>query len=329
MTRTSRNHPTHRRAASALLPLLLALLAGACTSNPGAGGLTDPQGRHAPSFASRHGSFAGESGKACAPCHGEDLRGGISLVSCYSLSFDNVSCHAEGPAFHPATWLDCVAAVASRAAYHGTAFRDNLAVQGRPCTACHADLAAKCLSCHFSYLDTAQLRNPPASPWRHDNAPFLSHAPFENAATVRPVCVACHETHNRFGRPPACHNCHDGVSFGSPHGSRWVDPRVRGGAQWHGYDILGRTIYGKTCSQCHAVATECTVCHFSTTGGRNPSGTSFLHPGLSIHDTYPFTAAQRAVCVKCHEVYDAAGLSPRIGPPPLCHNCHGNGGVGD
>src|SRR5919198_5794028 len=40
----------------------------------------------------------------CKECHGKDLLGGISKVSCFSTSFAGIACHPNGPSGHPSGW---------------------------------------------------------------------------------------------------------------------------------------------------------------------------------------------------------------------------------
>lgn len=41
---------------------------------------------------------------SCYQCHGKDLHGGISNVSCFSAARSGINCHANGPSGHPAGW---------------------------------------------------------------------------------------------------------------------------------------------------------------------------------------------------------------------------------
>src|ERR1039458_4229042 len=67
---------------------------------------------------------------ACYQCHGKDLNGGISNVSCFTASRSGITCHANGPG-HPVGW--------AAADVHGAAAKALLAGQnGMPhCQVCH------------------------------------------------------------------------------------------------------------------------------------------------------------------------------------------------
>ncbi|MDA8122535.1 MAG: hypothetical protein M0Z38_08230 [Deltaproteobacteria bacterium] len=152
---------------------------------------------HGPGWVQAHQVSARPDGAACKPCHGADLLGGTSGVSCYSASRNGTACHAGGPAFHPLTWLDCT--VRGTNSWHATAYGNNTP----PCATCH-DLGTKCILCHFTIGGT---KYPVGSTWSHGRSGHDDDSIADNAS-VTVVCVNCHDTHNRFGHPPVCHNCH-------------------------------------------------------------------------------------------------------------------------
>ena len=41
---------------------------------------------------------------ACYECHGKNMNGGISGVSCFSTAYNGIGCHPDGPSGHPAGW---------------------------------------------------------------------------------------------------------------------------------------------------------------------------------------------------------------------------------
>ena len=83
--------------------LLLATLAAGCSKERGAP--FDPYAGHSAEFFPSHPAEYRASPDSCTNCHGEDLGGGISKVSCSSGSFDGRACHPGGPGGHPDGWL--------------------------------------------------------------------------------------------------------------------------------------------------------------------------------------------------------------------------------
>lgn len=308
----------YRAAGPVVLTLFLAAAAAGCSTARDPGNLVDAQGNHPAGFVSTHPSFAGPSGAACTSCHGDDLRGGIAGVSCFSASRNGVSCHASGPAFHPESWLDCTSVLRSRAAWHATAYQDNLLVNGHTCAQCHTPPAldnvpfGKCVQCHFTLSGA---RVPPGSSWAHGI--LDGHSAFEDNTTAKAVCMACHDAHNRFGQEPSCHNCHEPFPSFTGHPASWLDCTARGTNNWHatayGNNFL---VDGKRCDQCHTLDVKCTICHFDIGGRKVPVGSSYTHGTISGHDGFVSDNAASAVCVACHETHN------RYGQEPVCHNCH-------
>jgi len=94
-----------------------------CYTCHGMGPSGHPSGWLTPSAGTFHGNAVAAEGTAqCTPCHGDNLRGGTSGVSCYN------SCH-DGPGGHPEGWIRV-----SSPNFHGTVVRDESAI---PCQQCH------------------------------------------------------------------------------------------------------------------------------------------------------------------------------------------------
>ncbi len=299
-----------------LAVLFLAAAACRCSTAQDPGNPVNAQGEHPADFVAAHPAYAGSSAAACAPCHGDDLRGGISQVSCFSASWNGVACHASGPAFHPASWLDCTARGTND--WHATAWQDNVLVNGTPCAGCHTPPALDnvpsgfCIRCHFTISGA---RVPPGSAWIHGM--FDGHAAFNDNATARAVCMACHDTHNRFGQPPTCHNCHEPFPVFTGHPASWLDCTARGTNGWHATAYVNNfLVEGKRCNQCHALNTKCTVCHFDIAGRKVPVSSTYIHGSLTGHGDFDADNTAWPVCVACHETHN------RFGQEPACHNCH-------
>lgn len=256
-------------------------------------------------------------GGSCTSCHGRDLDGGITSVSCYAGSSDGQACHVLGPAFHPANWLD----KSSRGTldWHGDAYGSGQLINGVPCETCHTPPAldalpgGKCVQCHF---DTDGSNSPDPS-WDHGT---LEHDRFLNSPEAD-VCVNCHEVSDRFGYGPSFTGCYD------CHG---VHP-----SDWAGADIHGSA--AKSRPGTDAGFSNCQVCHGSEFNGtplaRSCDG-SGCHGTFNNSDAIPHPAGSRwenetfpthrntdegnaLVCADCHREI----LAPAVG----CRNnnqCH-------
>ncbi len=159
---------------------------------------------HPADWVRTHPASARPDGASCKPCHGADLQGVTPAVSCSSASWEGIACHAGGPAFHPLSWMDCTARGTKNPDntynWHATAYGNNKP----PCSTCH-DLNVKCVICHF---DIGGRKAPVGSSWAHGRSGHDDSAIADNPSVNTAICVNCHTTHNRFGQPPVCHNCH-------------------------------------------------------------------------------------------------------------------------
>ena len=176
------------------------LLAASCSSvnedNPL--NLVDPSGKHFSGWLEEHRNYALPEGVPCMSCHGEDLNGGISGVTCVTGSLDGQDCHANGPGLHPVDWLD-----KSSPDFHGLAYDPSL----NPCELCHgiADPEAYiCLDCHFSEDGTQRV--PDGSEFNHVGY-GKDHWSFPLDESL--VCVNCHDININLGNQTWCHNCHE------------------------------------------------------------------------------------------------------------------------
>ena len=315
-------------APGAVLFLLGVFLAVGCSTSATNSGtnLVDAQGNHVAGFFAAHPALAQPDGEVCRSCHGDDLRGGIAGVSCFSASRNGVGCHASGPVFHPATWVDPRAL--GTAAFHGTAFLNNTPVNGVQCTACHV-LNDKCTQCHFTFAAAPVRRTPVASAVQHTWSAIQTAghgAPeFFNDNAVRPVCQTCHETYNRFSLSPFCHNCHE--PFPSFHPAGWENPDN------HGSSAKGAPSPDRGftyCQTCHGTgfagagnAPSCinnAACHGLSGNPATPAAlnqaphsprqwrTSASTP--RTHTTTSSDSGNATVCFACH-----VNLSNYIGPP--------------
>lgn len=272
-----------------------------------------------------HRTNALPDGSSCFQCHGTDLRGGLSGVSCFSASRNGVACHASGPVFHPASWLDCTARGTNN--WHGTAYSNN----NPPCGNCHdvTPTSPKCTStCHYTFGGG---RVPPTliATWshgltNHHQAPIMDNA-------VQAVCVNCHATHNRFGQQPLCHNCHPPFP-GSSHPANWRQahapasraagvaalPATCGGTSGntscHGATLQGAA--GPSCVSCHggepltvaANLSNCRTCH-----GNPPPGTPPLSQPAGVFPNIAGAHAKHLLAgVTCATCHTGAGMTTAL-----------------
>jgi hypothetical protein len=291
--------------AVATFALVLVVCAG-CTKKR-SGSPFDPDSGHPEEWLRQHpAAFLANSG-SCIECHGADMAGGISKVSCFSVSFEDQSCHPGGPrGGHPAGWAAASSHGAGAKAAGGFA----------SCKVCHGSdftggaTGLSCFGCHG-------VRAPhPRKPWRG----ALSHTGTE--ASNAAVCAQCHQTGNPG--PPGCYNntlCH-ATPAGHPIG--WGSPGQHGAAakaapgSMQGFDV---------CRGCHGsafgggAAQSCYPCHNWPPGQNSAHGRSgWVDGGSSHRSTNPANAPVCALSA-CHQ-QKAPGI-------PGCFNdtiCHAGGG---
>ncbi len=260
----------------------------------------DPEAGHAGDFLAQHFTlFRADSG-SCISCHGVDLQGGISKVSCYSASIDGQRCHPGGPGGHSMGWSD--------PANHGTAAKGppGDALSGlASCTPCHGTgfqggSGLSCFSCHGVPAPH------PRGSWRGRLTHTTTHQ--GNA----PVCAQCHDNPGN-DLPPACFNnslCHG--ETGHPAG--WAAASSHGAAAKR---APGSMTGFEVCTGCHGsnfgggTGRACSACH----GVPAPHPRSPWRNGLTHTDT---NRANAPVCARCHD-------NPGNSLPPNCFNgslCH-------
>jgi len=265
----------------------LAVLAVGCSKQNSVA--FDPDAGHPADFYTTHPSFYLSSGGTCAECHGEDLSGGISTVSCSSASRDGRGCHAGGPGGgHPSGWL----------AQHSA----TNPAQAATCAACHQSKPGTpgCFNntlCHGA-------KSPHSAGWR------TAHQSTTPAAATG--CAGCHPDK---GKPSCFTNsaCHGGSghpggwSAGSQHGAAAKKaPGSSSGFLYcescHGSGLNGGSVAKQSCrvSSCH--------------GWTAPHGSSWNGGGSNHRST---NGGNAPVCAQCH------GSNP--GTPGCFNNtlCHG------
>ncbi len=271
-----------------ILPFLAVTFSNCSTANVESPlSLVDASGNHPDGWITAHRSYAEPDGSLCMDCHGDDLAGGISGVSCSTASYKGISCHSSGPAFHPANWLD---KSTSGDTWHADAYQNGLLIGGLDCVDCHTPpdlddpVGGKCLVCHFTLGGS---RTPGS--WTHGATDHSDWA----GSPEEDVCVNCHEINNNFGNMPGpfCHNCHDLVIHGVP----FID---------HNSAVPTSDDYTSLCMTCHSMsappvtsAPVCISCH--TVGSpyiqTNCSSCHGRPPGSGQHGEHGST------CNDCHQ----------------------------
>jgi len=292
----------------ALVPLLfLLLLAAAFSCSEKREGITfAPEVGHPKNWIVDHGGTSLTPGSNCGECHGIDLLGGISGVSCFSANFNGVGCHPEGPGTgHPDNWGRPVAhGVAAKAAPSAnTGFGS--------CQACHGRyygggvVLVSCFTCHG--LEAPHPRNGWIGGGR-------DHTTTSRLNAI--VCADCHLNKGSNSTPDCFNNtlCH---------GPRGVHPGGWGSPTRHGAsakDAPGRSSGFASCQDCHgadfgggSVDVSCYTCHDL----QAPHPRSGWAGGGRDHRSTQKDNGE--VCGDCHR-------RPGVSGPSGCFNntlCHG------
>ncbi len=253
----------------------------------------------------------------CKECHGTDLKGGISTVSCFSTDRNGTSCHPQGPSGHPAGWSDPAShgarAKAAASGVNGMAF----------CANCHgADYRGAgtrqkdCLRCHTTAPH-------PAKPWTGTR----SHTSADPGNA--PACAKCHAGKTNLSpegvaKLPAtatigsggCFDttlCH-GVMGHSSDPQPWNLPANHGSRAKADPGGGGNTGLA-ACRQCHGASfatvlgtNSCVGCH--GVAAPHPAAANWRSTGTVTHTTTGLNNA--SVCALCHN-----SSSPVLAAPNL------------
>lgn len=193
-----------------LAALLATLLWGCGTSNDGStvqAPSFNTSGKHPANWVGAHGISYQNNVTQCKECHGADLNGGISNVSCSSGSFSGLTCHS-----HPLAFKD--------PALHGpVAKRDLIA-----CQPCHGEAGAPGSNPRFN-VPKGSLAVGCESAGCHNRenlslqalfsahpVPWPSHGSAGNMANA---CALCHGLNLGGGVGPKCSACHAGLAAGA------------------------------------------------------------------------------------------------------------------
>ncbi len=312
---------------------LIIFAAAGCSSTNNRSLINPDTGKHAGNWYTAHRAAFLADQSLCVECHGTDLHGGMSGVSCFSAAFNGLTCHANGPSGHPAGWSDPTS--------HGIAAKaapDPASTSGFSiCQTCHGAnfnggfTNTRCSSCHGGSA-------PHPTSWITGTYTHENTNP-ANAA----VCALCHTNganspiappspQAAAGTAPGCFNgtlCHTSV-----HTAGWENPASHGAAAKAAPNPATTSGFS-TCQSCHGTTfqggsanTACSSCH----GGSAPHPTSWLPDSTYSHTST--NQANASVCVLCHANGANSPISPPSPPAPAgttpgCFNgslCHYNPG---
>jgi predicted CxxxxCH...CXXCH cytochrome family protein len=326
----------------AVLLSVAALLLVSCSKSNNKAPNIDPRtGKHpsgwAVSAGGNHTTVFLSVPSSCYECHGKDLAGGISKVSCFSASRSGISCHANGPGQHPSGWND--AAVHGSRAKSAATGVDGLA----HCQVCHGsdysggNVKKSCLNtagCHGAAVSAPHA----AKPWLSR----LGASSHNNTdASNAPACAACHTAGANSARspsPPApvgtapgCFNntlCH-GVEG---HVTGWNLPANHGAAA---KAAAGGDKGFSACVVCHganyAGGTALQSC--LNAAGCHGAGVNSPHPATPWQAHSATDTSNSTQCAVCHTNGANSTRSPRPGDPvgvggcfnnTLCHGVQGH-----
>jgi predicted CxxxxCH...CXXCH cytochrome family protein len=336
------------------VPLVLALaaLSGCGKANSSAPATIDAAGRHAvpagaASWVQQHwveyrrlngGSSEVSGTTSCSQCHGSDLRGGTSKVSCFAASFQldgvNLSCHpnGDGRLGHPSSWAE-----PASGSFHGNANFNGTAVRGS------ASLEAECGLCHAISQDVARLGTAPSCLTKDPQWGIACHS---GSPALNPQgCVSCHGAPpagpgaavapNRQGRHAAhlnlgigCSACHTGGGTGTQrhgigNGNAYLNLSTGYQAQSGAFGYAGGKCSGVAChggqqtpdwygSVGMDVATQCTSCHAAASQAL-PQYNGYFSGKHTFHLSDP--NGPRLTCAACHVAGQLTGHFASLATP--------------
>lgn len=320
----------------AAILIVLGVLFGCSNANDKAPNLNPVTGKHPAGWAvastgGLHPAAYIAGPSACLECHGRNMGGGISGVSCFSSTYKGIGCHPDGPSGHPQGW--------SAPIRHGLSAKAVL--QGRDgfshCTVCHgSDYAGgvvnkSCLNSAGCHGVGVMAPHSP-KPWR-STLGGRSHASTD--ASNAAACALCHTAGANSVRqpsvtPPAgtavgCFTntlCH-GVEG---HQQGWALPAVHGASA---ISLASGDKGFKSCTYCHGALYDgglaeqsclnTTGCH--TVNAPHPpkpwrSATGFSHTRCDTSN-----AEQ---CALCHTGGANSTLQPVTNAPAALTGCFNN-----
>lgn len=311
-------HPRLQRFAVALASIALLISLSSCRRT-----LTEPEVEKAPvvtklvgemiyphpadwTKSGTHGAYFYRARKSCNTCHGDDLKGGTSKVSCQS-------CHAGFP--HEPQW--------KAAGVHGSEFLRN----PTSCKSCHGQdlkgggVQRSCTECHQNFPHAAQW----ALPSNH-GAAFIDGLKHGEVAPQKTSCLKCHSESDSEGvqrsstqQFVSCKSCHktfphpDSEVWKREHGLKFV--QNKGNCKvCHGEDLQGGLV-GKSCATCHDKYP-----HAPDWAKPTAHGTTYVS-GLDQQRDAGTRRPKDKQCLLCHTLKDP-NPHPLSAQSVSCANCH-------
>ncbi|HJV67223.1 MAG TPA: CxxxxCH/CxxCH domain-containing protein [Geomonas sp.] len=322
------------------IPLALAALSACSGSSGSAPPVVDGSGKHPANWLQQHwvvyrqengGSKAVSSSTACSECHGVDLDGGIAKVSCFSVSFNGMYCHAndDHTLGHPKSWGD-----PTGVSFHGAT---GVTYNGEQVKGSR-NLAVSCGLCHATGSNTLLVGDAPSCLSTDPKWGISCHS--SSPAVSSSGCVSCHNTPPDGGAAPnragahsvhlalngvTCASCHNGFGTGTEkhatalfgnHTTAYLQTAASYRAQTGTFAYLQGRCSGVSChggQQTPAwrggsitVSTGCLNCH-QQLDPQAPQYNSFFsgnYNGVNLHQ------------------YHLATGKPSTGSPIFCTDCH-------
>jgi len=281
------------------------------------------------------GSKLASSTTSCSECHGADLLGGSSKVSCFTASFKDSAgitafCHPNGDRTlgHPASWAD-----PTSADFHAKASFNGQAVKGS------TTLGADCGLCHATDRNALTLGTIPSCLSNDPKWGIACHV--TSPAAAASGCVSCHSTPPGGAAAPnqagahqvhldlagvSCATCHQGFGSGTPkHATGNGVAFVKLTADYKALSgVLGFGNLKCSAASCHGgqqtppwlggsldVAGSCTSCH-ALAGSAAPQFNDYSSGRLTANATPP---------VKLHQ-FHLTQEDPGTGSTITCLSCH-------
>lgn len=230
----------------------------------------------------------GKSSCSAEMCHGADLTGGSSEISCYM-------CHSTYP--HEVGW-----------AYGDKHWQKVLEVGKSQCTGCHGedfaggDTGVSCYQCHELY--------PHSNGWQLGHKTYLKAQNYDYSTCA----TTCHGQDLNGGNSGiSCNSCH--YSFPHPGVSDWEN-------LGHGLYLQSYTFDLTKCTDCHGVnltggisGVSCYSCH--STYPHPPGNVWLIRGETGFHGDLVNTPGSSSVCAQCHGT-DWLGKNSGVS----CFTCH-------
>jgi len=254
------------------LPLALAALFGCSNGSGSSSTMVDASGKHPANWLQQHwvfyrqangGSKDVSSTTPCSECHGVDLTGGNSKVSCFSDSFQGMFCHnnPDHTLGHPTGW----GSDPSSQNFHAFSAYNGQPVKGNTNLAS----SSSCGLCHSAADNTVLVGDSPSC-----------------LSTTR--SIGCHSS-SPAAQPSSCVSCHGTPPDGNPPAGNAAPNRA-------GDHAAHLSLAGVTCGTCHFSFGTMTQKH---AGGKGQAFLNLSAPYRAQSGTFSYTGGSCAA-VSCH-----------------------------